>query len=164
MQPDLWLVKYDPEGNYGSVIDRSGPTHLLRIYFAQYVCVCLSVPTCLCRFCGNFIILSWNTCSCLTPLFSFFFFSFPSLTALICSVDHITLSPYPSPCAKLLFLQPFFFFLCPLFFQWDSFYPSLFLSLMYTYSHRHTCVFSRTHMRSSPGLSGCCHFPFLSAQ
>ncbi len=117
----------------------SGPTHLLRIYFTQYVCVCLSVPTCLCRFCGNFIILSWNTCSCLTPLFSFFFFSFPSLTALICSVDHVTLSPYPSPRAKLLFLQPFFFFLCP-------FFPvGLFLSLSFSVSYVY--IFSQTYLR-----------------
>lgn len=82
------------------------------------------------------------------------------------SRSRYTFSLSISPCQTSLsatflfhFLPPFFFF-----FQWDSFYPSLFLSLMYTYSHRHTCVFSRTHMRSSPGLSGCCHFPFLSAQ
>lgn len=125
----------------------SGPTHLLRIYFAQYVCVCLSVPTCLCRFCGNFIILSWNTCWCLTPFFSFFFFSFPSLTALICSVDHVTLSPYPSPRAKLLFLQPFFFFLCPFFSSGTLSIPLFFCLLcihiltdILAFSHEHTCT------------------------
>lgn len=105
------------------------------------MCVCV-VPTRLPRSCGNFIILSWNTCSRLTPFFSYFFFSFPSLTALICSVDHVTLSPYPSPCAKLLFLQPFFFFLCP-------FFPVGLcrLSLSLSFSVSYVYIFSQTYLR-----------------
>ncbi len=118
----------------------SGPTHLLRIYFTQYVCVCLSVPTCLCRFCGNFIILSWNTCSCLTPPFLLLLFLVPLFDSTnMFSRSHYTFSLSISSCQTSLSATFLFSFSAP-------FFPvGLFLSLSFSVSYVY--IFSQTYLR-----------------
>ncbi len=118
----------------------SGPTHLLRIYFTQYVCVCLSV-------CSNMsmpflrefynLVLEYMLVSD-TPFLLLLF-----LVPLFDSTNMFSRSRYTfslsiSSCQTSL-SATFLFFLCP-------FFPvGLFLSLSFSVSYVY--IFSQTYLR-----------------
>lgn len=156
------MVKRTPEGNQGSVSDTRGPTHLLRIDLGWCA---RNVPTCLCPSCGNFIISSWNTCLRLTPSPTFLLFDSTNMfsrsryTPAFLSV----LSCQTSLSASVLFLllPPFLGF----FFQRRcAVSRSVPLSRLCIHILTDILAFSHERTHFSPSLSGCCHFPFLSAQ
>lgn len=116
-----------------------------------------NVPTCLCPSCGNFIILSWNTCLRLTPSPTFLLFDSTNMfsrsryTPAFLSV----LSCQSSLSATVLFLllPPFFQRRCavsrsiPL-----SFSLSSALAYVYIFSQTYLRFFSRTHTLLSQPL------------